>query len=98
MPMKDGYCRTDTDGEVYRREDTVWAVEPGIGDDFDPGILDFKPGAIPVTDQPELWWEGPNPPPKPYGDRGFYPHVGQTIEFASERQREALERHYREDL
>ena len=49
MPIKEGYCQTDTDGLIYRREDTFWLIWPDhiTGD---PGVLDAKPGAIPVPD------------------------------------------------
>ena len=45
MSLKNGYCRTDTDGLVYKREDTHWVVFPDHNTG-DPGVLDAKPGAI----------------------------------------------------
>ena len=39
----DGYVRADTDGELYKREDTVWLVAPP---DDDPGVLAPAPEAV----------------------------------------------------
>ena len=55
MSIKQGYCQTDTDGLVYKTEDTFWAIPPGGDDNHDPGVLDAKAGAIPVPK--EEYWE-----------------------------------------
>lgn len=73
MGIKDGYCRTDTDGLVYKRDDTFWLVWPD--ETGDPGVLDFKEGAIPVPH--EEYWEGQHEDVMRDGyENGFYPHVG----------------------
>lgn len=68
MSLKEGYVRTDTDGLVYKREDTFWAIYPDH-EEGDPGILDAKPGSQPVS--PEDYWEpdehnATDPLPQPY--------------------------------
>jgi hypothetical protein len=80
MSLKEGYARTDTDGLVYKVEDTFWAVWP---DDEDPGVCDHKAGAVPVPES-EYWepdsYNQTDPHPNPYGNTAtghFYPHLGQ---------------------
>jgi len=53
--LKAGYVRTDTDGGVYKVEDTFWAVCPSH-EDGDPGVLDHKASAVQVL--PEEYLDG----------------------------------------
>lgn len=48
MAIKKGFCVSDVDGLVYRREDTYWLIEPDH-EEHDPGVLDCKSGAEPVS-------------------------------------------------
>lgn len=53
MAIKDGFCRTDSDGLVYKREDTEWGIHPSEDDGC--GYLVPKANAIPVSE--EEWYE-----------------------------------------
>ena len=78
MSLKAGFVRTDTDGLVYKQEDTLWAIFPD-NETGDPGVCDYKDGAEPVP-YPD-YWEGPKEDSmkEGYPSGEFYPHVGKNI-------------------
>lgn len=51
MPIKDGYARTDTDGLIYRTEDTEWAVHPSEDGPMGCGVLAPKANAVAVSEE-----------------------------------------------